>query len=228
MGQPAPGDLPEHVCIFPLGQAPGYQVAPLDGPYSAGWISEPQDVPTLDGHVLLRWSDGSLLLSSFSQGGDGPNSSFPFPANPMNAGSADGSALLFMYKDDANARPPNDVKVVTALCHGLAGAPAGGRERGNAFGIAANKQLPGAFHPTLIMYYDQPDEQDSDTPAADGALAICRRAADGSWTPLPTFLPPRFRFAVAPLDASTGGSLIAAGSSEPRVEYFKVCWVPRD
>jgi hypothetical protein len=225
-GQPSPEQLPEQVGVFPLGQAPGYQAAPLEGPYSAGWISMPQDVPTLDGHVLLRWQDGSLLISSFSQGGDGPNSGAPFPANPMNAGSADGNALLFMYKDNADDRAPNDVKVVTTLAHGLDGA-AGGRERGYAFGIAANRPLPGEFHPTLLLYYDQPGEQDGDAPAGEGNLAICRRTADGVWEPLPTYLPPRFRFAVAPLDANTGGSLIAASAEGPRVEYYKVCWVPR-
>jgi hypothetical protein len=225
-GQPAADQLPDQVGVFPLGQVPGYQAAPLAGPYSAGWISAPQDVPTLDGHVLLRWQDGSLLISSFSQGGDGPNSGAPFPANPINAGSADGNALLFMYKDNADDRAPNDVKVVTTLTHGLEGA-AGGRERGYAFGIAANRPLPAEFHPTLLMYYDQPGEQDGDVPAGDGDLAICRRTADGGWAPLPTYLPPRFRFAVAPLDASTGGSLIAASADGPRVEYYKVCWVPK-
>ena len=77
------------------------------------------------------------------------------------------------------------------------------------------------------MYYDQPDEQDERAPAVDGRLAICRRTADGGWEPLPTYLPPRFRFAVAPLDARTGGALIAASADGPRVEYYKICWVPR-
>jgi hypothetical protein len=225
-GQPAAEQLPEQVGVFPLGQVPGYPAAQLEGPYSDGWISAPLNVPTLDGHVLLRWQDGSLLISSFSQGGDGPNSSSPYPANPINAGSADGNALLFMYKDNANDRAPNDVKVVTTLAHGLKGA-AGGIERGYAFGIAANRPLPAEFHPTLLMYYDQPSEQDGDALAGEGDLAICRRIADGIWEPLHTYLPPRFRFAVAPLDASTGGSLIADNSEGPRVEYYKVCWVPR-
>jgi hypothetical protein len=224
-GQPTPEQLPEQVGIFPLGQTPDYHAVPLAGPYSAGWISAPQDVPTLDGHVVLRWKDGSLMISSFSQGGDGPNSGSPYPANPMNAGSADGNALLFMYKDNISDRAPNDVKVVTTLIHGLDGA-AGGIERGYAFGIAANRPLPGEFHPTLLMYYDQPDEQNGDAPADEGDLAICRRTADGSWEPLPTFLPPRFRFAVTPLDTNAGGSLIAASADEPRVEYYKVCRVP--
>jgi hypothetical protein len=225
-GQPAPEQLPEQVGIFPLGQTPDYHAVPLAGPYSDGWISAPQDVPTLDGHVLLRWKDGSLVISAFSQGGDGPNSGAPYPANPMNAGSADGNALLFMHKDNASDRAPNDVKVVTTLIHGLEGA-ADGHERGYAFGIAANRPLPTELHPTLLMYYDQPDEQDGDAPAGAGELAICRRTADGVWEPLPTYLPPRFRFAVAPLDAHTGGSLIADNSDDPRVEYYKVCWVPR-
>jgi hypothetical protein len=221
------GQPPAQVCVFPLGQAPGYQVTSLAGPYGASWLSAPQDVPTLDGHVLVRWQDGSMLISSFSQGGDGPNSGSPYPANPMNAGSTDGNALLFMYKDDPKDRPPNDVKVVTTVAHGLAGAPAGGRERSYTFSIAANRTLPSEFHPTLIMYYDQPGEQDDGAPASAGDLEICRRTSDGAWEPLPTYLPPRFRFAVAPLDGQTGGTLMADGSGEPRVEYYKVCWVPR-
>ncbi|MEO7909111.1 MAG: hypothetical protein ABIV47_05620 [Roseiflexaceae bacterium] len=225
-GQPTPEQLPEQVGIFPLGQMPSYHGVPLAGPYNAGWISAPQDAAMLDGHVLLRWQDGSLMISSFSQGGDGPNSSSPFPANPMNAGSADGNALLFMYKDNISDRAPNDVKVVTTLVHGLDGA-AGGHERGYAFGIAANRPLPTEFHPTLLMYYDQPDEQDGDASADTGDLKICRRAADGSWEPLPTYLPPRFRFAIAPLDMRSGGALIADTADGPRVEYYKVCWVPR-
>jgi hypothetical protein len=220
------GQPPAQVCVFPLGQAPGYQVTSLAGPYGASWLSAPQDVPTLDGHVLVRWQDGSLLISSFSQGGDGPNSSAPYPANPLNAGSADGNALLFMYKDDPNDRPPNDVKVVTTVAHGLAGA-AGGRERSYTFSIAANRALPGDFHPTLILYYDQPGEQDDDVPVSAGDLTICHRRSDGAWDPIPTYLPPRFRFAVAPLDEQTGGTLMADESGEPRVEYYKVCWVPR-
>ena len=67
--QPAPEQLPEQVGVFPVGQMAGYQAAPWAGQYSVGWISAPQDVPALDGHVLLRWQDGSLLISSFSQGG---------------------------------------------------------------------------------------------------------------------------------------------------------------
>ena len=222
-----PGQPPAQVCVFPLGQTPSYQVASLAGPYGASWLSAPQDVPTLDGHVLVRWQDGSLTISAFSQGGDGPNSGAPYPANPMNAGSADGNALLFMYKDDPNDRPPNDVKVVTSLAHGLAGAPSGGHERSYTFSIAANRALPSQFHPTLILYYDQPGEDAGNGPAPAGDLAICRRTGDGAWEPLPTYLPPRFRFAVAPLDRQTGGTLMADGSSVPRVEYYKVCWLPR-
>ena len=56
---------------------------------------------------------------------------------------------------------------------------------------------------------------------------VFRKMGDQGWLPLPTYLPAGFRFAVAPLDASTGGSLIAASADGPRVEYYKVCWVPR-
>ena len=76
-----------------------------------------------------------------------------------------------------------------------------------------------------MLYYDVFGEEDQ-PPDAQGNLLICRWTANG-WVTLPTYLPPGFRFAVAPLDASTGGSLIAAGADGPRVEYYKVCWVPK-
>jgi hypothetical protein len=217
---------PDQICIFPLGQMPDQPGILLPGPYGSGWISEPQDLPTLDGHVLLRWNDGRLLISSFSQGGDGPNSSNPWPANPINAGSADGSALLFMYKPHGDDRPPNDTKVVTTIARGMPHGPIERRDRSSTFGIASNQPLPRTFNPTLMMYYDVFGERDRPLDGA-GELRICRWMGAQGWLPLPTYLPAGFRFAVAPLDEGTGGSLIAAGVDGPRVEYYKVCWVPR-
>jgi hypothetical protein len=218
---------PAQVCIFPLGQMPDQLGILLPGAYGLGWSSEPHDLPTLDGHVLLRWNDGRMAISSFSQGGDGPNSGFPFPANPMNAGSADGSALLFLYKDRPDDRPPNDIKMVTAIARGLPHGNASWRDRSATFGIAGNQPLPRTFNPTLMLYYDVFGE-DQQPALGEGDLLICRWMGDQGWKPLPTYLPSGFRFAVAPLDDSAGGALIAASASGPRVEYYKVCWVPRE
>ena len=77
-----------------------------------------------------------------------------------------------------------------------------------------------------MLYYDVFGEEQQSVEGA-GDLRICRWMGDQGWIPLPTYLPSGFRFAVAPLDASTGGSLIAASAVGPRVEYYKVCWVPR-
>jgi hypothetical protein len=220
-------ELPEQVCIFPLGQMPEQPGTPLVNWHERGWFSQPHDLPTLDGHVLLRWKDGTLLISSFSQGGDGPNSNNPYPANPMNAGSADGNALLFMYKAQKDDRPPNDVKVVTTIAHGMPHGPAGRRDRSYTYGIASNQPLPRSFNPTLILYYDVFGEQEQ-AMSADGDLQICRWTTGDGWTVLPTYLPTGFRFAVTPLDSETGGTLIdPAAAQGPRVEYYKVCWVPR-
>jgi hypothetical protein len=197
----------------------------LSGSYGHGWLSEAHDLPTLDGHVLLRWKGDRFMITSFSQGGDGPNSSGPWPANPINAGSADGNALLFMYKEHDDDRAPNDVKVVTAIVRGMPQGPAEWRDRGYTFSIASNQPLPRTFTPTLMLYYDVFGEEDQ-PPDVQGNLLICRWTANG-WTTLPTYLPRGFRFAVTPLDDVTGGSLIVAGADGPRVEYYKVCWVPR-
>ena len=47
------------------------------------------------------------------------------------------------------------------------------------------------------------------------------------WKVLPTYLPTGFRFAATPLDRDAGGTLIDPTAQGPRVEYYKVCWVPR-
>jgi hypothetical protein len=226
LGDVAPDDLPEQVCLFPLGQPADYEVQSLDGPYDAGWMSAPHDLPTLDGHVLVRWEGDRFLISSFSQGGDGPDSGHPFPANPMNAGSADGQALLFMYKDDPADKAPRDIKVVTGIARGMGGAPKDGHERGAAFSIASNQPLPRRFNPTLIMYYD-PSSEAEQAQLSAGDVRICRWAGQAGWVALPTYVPPGFRFVVAPLDTETGGALIDSHAKGPRVEYYKVCWVPR-
>jgi hypothetical protein len=199
---------------------------PLINSHEPGWFSQPHDLPTLDGHVLLRWKDGRLLISSFSQGGDGPNSIGPYPANPMNAGSADGNALLLMHKERSDDHAPNDIKVVTTIAHGMPHGPQDRRERSYTFSIASNHPLPRSFNPTLLLYYDVFGEQEQPM-AGEGDLRICRWIAGADWKVLPTYLPTGFRFAVTPLDRDSGGTLIDPSAEGLRVEYYKVCWVPR-
>jgi hypothetical protein len=219
--------LPEHVMFFPLGQTPKYKARRLSWPEGFDHLSAPHDVPTLDGHVLAHWQDGSLLISPFSQGGDGPESGHPYPANPMNAGSADGNALLLMYREGDAMQAPRDIKVVTTLARGLSDAPTGGHERSYAFSIASNQPLPRALNPTLLMYYGPALERD-EIETLTGTLCICRWQDGAGWVPQPTYLPPGHRFAIMPLDEVTGGMLIDPAVQEPRVEYYKVCWVPRN
>jgi hypothetical protein len=220
-------DPPDQVYIFPLGQMPSQPGTPLTSSHENGWLSQPHDLPTLDGHVLLRWKDGRLLISSFSQGGDGPNSVGTFPANPMIAGSADGNALLFMSMERGDDRAPNDIKVVTTIARGMPRGALERRERSYTYSIASNQPLPRGFNPTLILYYDVFGEREQDM-FAGGDLRICRWTAGDGWKVLPTYLPTGFRFAVTPLDSDSGGTLIDPAAQGPRVEYYKVCWVPRD
>jgi hypothetical protein len=232
----AGGQLPEWVGLFPLGQVRAEDARALGVPDASAWSSTTREVPTLDGHVVVRWKDDTLMISSFSQGG-GPASSSPFPANPITAGSADGKALLFFYDESrasafaagpstyVNHTPQVDygaVKVVTTTVHGLAGtAPIGARGLTTAIGLASNAALPLGLAPTLVLYYDAPDERELMT----GDLRICR-LVDGAWTPLPTYLPGGYPFAVAPLTLETAGSLVAEGV-QSRVEYYRVFWLPR-
>ena len=133
--------------------------------------------------------------------------------------------MLFFDRDRDNNSTYGHVKVVTTIAHGLAGTPPGGRERGYPYSLAGNQALPPELIPTLVMYYD-PFGQYEEQLQLEGDLRICR-LVNGEWTPLPTYLPPGFRFAVAPLDRLNGGALTAANPNGPRVEYYKVCWVPR-
>jgi hypothetical protein len=219
------GAAPDRVLVFPLGHAGPLTAGKQKGPKSGGWASKPQEIPTLDGHVLARWGkDGDqILISSFSQGG-GPATSSPYPANPISAGSADGRAMLFFNKGHGNDSTYAHVKVVATIAHGLGGTPAGWRERGYAYSIAGNAALPAELTPTLVMYYD-PIGADEESALAGGDLRICRWS-DGGWQPLPTYLPPGYRFAVTPLNRENGGALSAPSTDGPRVEYYRVCWIP--
>jgi hypothetical protein len=217
--------LPEHVVFFPLGQTPEYKPNPLSWPDGFRQLSAPQDVPTLDGHILARWKDGSLLISPFSQGGDGPGSGQPYPANPMNAGSADGNALLLMYREEESMQPPRDIKVVTTLARGMSDVPEGGRERSYAFSIASNQPLPRPLNPTLLMYYGPAQDRD-EFEALSGALRICRWQEGAGWIPQPTYLPAGHRFAIMPLDEETSPTLLDP-AAPLHVERYKVCWIPK-
>lgn len=216
-------DPPAQAALFPLGAA-AVPVAPAAG--QPGWLSQFTAVKTLDGHVLLRWPGGKYLISPFSQGG-GPQTHTPSPANPITAGSSDGGAMLF-FKNDG---PPNEaygqVKVVTTLARGLAGAPGGGRERGYAFGIASNAALPAELSPTLVLYTDPLFLLDDEREAMTGALRICRWQA-GAWVALPTYIPPGYPFVVIPLDGASAGALLDPTAADVRVEYYKACWIPAE
>src|SRR5262249_55172072 len=106
----AGGRLPGQVWLFPLGQARAQDALALGAPDRPAWARAASAVPTLDGQVLMRWKDGSLLISSFSQGG-GPATSSPNPANPLTAGSSDGKALLFFYDETRAAAYAADPSV---------------------------------------------------------------------------------------------------------------------
>lgn len=220
-------NLPDQIEIFPLGYDRPVTPEWQSGTSQEGWVSKPLDVPTLDGHVLVRWGQGAeqILISSFSQGGSPPTTN-PFPANPISAGSSDGGAMLFFLKGADNTSTYGHIKVITTIAHGMGGTPEGWRERGYAYGVAGNAALPVELTPTLVLYYDPvgPDEEGA---LADGDLRICRWI-EGGWRPLPTYVPPGYRFAVTPLSRSNAGSLVAPKPQGARVEYYRVYWVPRE
>jgi hypothetical protein len=217
--------LPQSIGIYPLGPVSAPHVLNVKKAQQGVWTSKPQDMATLDGHLLMRWQDGTLMIHTFSQGGDGPKSGSTHPSNPINGGSSDGNAMLFMYKADERDEVDYKTKVITTRVHGLTGAPQGGRERGYAYSVTCNEPLPLDLSPTLILHFDPLAEED-ERELFTGDRRVCRWRPETGWEPLPTYIPPGYRFAILPLTAATGGSLIDP-TATLRVEYFKVCWVPR-
>jgi hypothetical protein len=160
----------------------------------------------------------------------------------LNAGSSDGTAALYSYdatrseayaaspSSYANNPPPlidaSGLKIITAVAHGLPGTPPpGARARSKAISLASNGALPARITPTLTLYYDAPFRLDDERELMAGDLRICR-LIDGIWTPLPTYLPAGYPFAVAPLTLETAGSLVAE-DAPTRVEYYQIFWLPR-
>lgn len=194
------------------------------------WWSRTYAVAALDGHILVRWGTHSML-STFSHGGNPPSSSPSAPVPPITAGSADGNVLLFFY-DSTGGRMVNEraeeygrVKLITTVGNGAQGADPrhGARAMGSAFSLTGNYPLPQEFFPTLLVRYAMPDEHDLRT----GDLLVCR-LHNGVWQPQPTYTPAGASFAAMPLNEETAARLVAADAAEPRVEHYRLYWVPRE
>jgi hypothetical protein len=223
--------LPKQVWVFPLGDpAGGLKLDQSNEPNASIWLSASTRVPTLDGHVLLRWDD-KLVISTFSQGG-GPATNTPVGPPPISGGSSEGNVMLFFgddntdedETDDTTSEPDHsDVRVVTTVIHGMASTePSTEQARSYTFSLAGTKPLPKELNPTLIMYYD--------TPVADGEgdLLVYRQDETGKWIELPTYCRPGSSFAAVALNEQpSGGTLVADDPQALRVERYRLYWVPR-
>ena len=203
---------PDQAWVIPLGSA---AALPLTG--------QPLAMPTLDGHVLARWRDDTLMICPFSQGG-GPRTSGTSGPPPVTAGSAEGNVMLF-FEDDGQSVDYSDVRVVTTCMQGVGNQLGGATRPGSyTFSLGATKALPTSLHPTLVMYYDRP------TTLEEGDLIIHRQRDDQTWEPVLTYHRPGASFAAAPLHvAAVGGRLVAktVASDEERVERYRLFWIPR-
>jgi len=225
----APESLPDEVWVFPLGDpAGGHKLEQLGGTASSSWQSKPLTVPTLDGHVLVRWGE-KLVISSFSQGG-GPATNTPVGPPPISAGSPEGNLMLFFQtnhtdQDTSDDAPDySDVRVVTTLIHGMPPKLEGMEQaRSYAFSLASTQSLPTELNPTLILYYDR------HTAYSEGNLCVYHQSATGPWKPLPTYCPPGASFAAVPLgEEQAGGTLVADKVSAQRIERYRLYWLPND
>lgn len=211
---------PAAVAIFPHGQINPADVLHLGAPDSTNWTSAPQSVTSLDGHVLLRWADDSVLIYTYSQGG-GPATHIPPGPPSISAGSSEGNIMLF-FERDQQGRNYSAIRVVTTLVHGLSHTlPNGAQARSYAFSIASNEPLPVALHPTVVMYFDLNASKDG------GDLLIHRQQEDGSWEAMPSYQPAGSSFIAMPLQLETGASLVTLQATPQRIERYRMYWVPR-
>jgi len=211
---------PEQVWIFPHGQIDPAGVIALGAPDKPDWTSAAQTVTSLDGHVLLRWADGGMLIYTYSQGG-GPQTHIPPGPPSISAGSSEGNVMLF-FEHDQQGRDYSAIRVVTTLIHGMPyKLPGGQQARSYAFSIAGNEPLPVALNPTLIMYFDQSAVSEG------GDLLIYRQLNDGSWQPVATYQPSGSSFVAMPIRIETAETLVALKPLERRVERYRIYWTPR-
>lgn len=200
--------------IFPLGYGDPQQIE----------TNQFTEVPTLDGHVLVTWNDGSqLVISSFSQGGN-PQTGTPTGGPPITAGSSEGNSMLF-FADKHLRRDYSSTKIVTTLIHTAAELdrlPDGAQARGYAFSLSCNTALPTELDPTLILYFDRDSVNDG------GDLVIYRQdELNGEkWTEIPTYQPRNSFFVAAPLNAETAERLVA-NKPDARIERYRLYWKPR-
>jgi hypothetical protein len=213
--------------VFPLG---GTEPIAVRGP------TDPIQVSSLDGHVLVRSKDGTqMTICTYSQGG-GPGASPPVQSNPTTAGSAEGNVMLFFFDPEQGpahgdeALPyeqlssiTNDkyghIKVITTMNHGVS-AESDMQPRSYVFSIASNDALPD-YDPTLVMYYD------TDTERQGGELRICREVG-GKWQNLPTYLPEGYSYAATPFNDKTAETLVARNPKGERIERYRLYWAPGD
>lgn len=211
---------PERAWIFPHGQIDPADAIDLGTPDAADWTSAARRVGSLDGHVLLRWADGSMLIYTYSQGG-GPATHVPPGPPSISAGSSEGNVMLF-FERDQQGRDYSAIRMITTLIHGMPyRLPDGRQARSYAFSIAGNEPLPTALNPTLIMYFDEA------AGVGDGDLIIHRQSGDGEWLPMATYQPSGSSFVAMPLRMGTADTLVALRQPARRVERYRIYWTPR-
>lgn len=214
------GTPPDMVAVFPHGQLAASEVLQLGAPGGSDWASAPQNVTSLDGHVLLSWPEGSMLIFTYSQGG-GPATHIPPGPPSISAGSSEGNIMLFFQRDELG-RDYSAIRAVTTLLHGLPNTlPGGGEARGYGFSIASNAALPLELNPTVVLYFDV------DAPQDGGDLIVYRHAADGSWQPMPSYQPSGSSFIAMPLQRETGQALVNLQVAGPRIERYRLFWTPQ-
>ena len=210
------------VWVFPLGQLDSQESISLGFPNGTNWLSDKQVVPTLDGHVLVRWGD-QILINAFSQGG-GPPFHTGQPANPITAGSSDGNVFLF-FRDEGwkeGVGPSkieySQIKVTTTLLLGTSIAPPDdGQVPFYTYSLGGSATLPQELTPTMIMFYDPIITTNK------GDLQVYRLNEDGkTWTGLETYHEPFSWFAAVPLNMTTASKLVDPDFAGPRVEYYRL------
>jgi hypothetical protein len=238
--------LPE-VFMCALGQAAEKLVGDPNTPTSSsiaypegrdrtGWVSDVVGLHHLDGHVLLRWADGTMYICGYSHGG-GPCTGGGGYCVCYTAGSYEGNSMLF-YRDnyDASDRPTSSflenkvddegTRVVSTVMHGgqqyLEVSPGDFAEaRSYIFSLGSNQPLK-KHSATLVLYYD------NDARKQDGDLLVYRWRGNDGWQRLTTYAPENRPYLCIPLDEATpetsGG---ANGRGQEYFDRYRIYWTPR-
>jgi len=221
------------------GKAPSIPLLYPGGIQRIRWISDIVELNHLDGHILLRWNDGSMYICGCSHGG-GACSGAGGRCVCYTAGSYEGNSMVF-FRDNYDGsdrevpllnkteKPLDDdegTRIVSTVMHGgqkYITLPHNVSAEAQSYIFSLGSNQPLAKHSaTLVLYYDDDARQQN------GDLLIYRWEDGNGWQRLTTCAPANQSYVCIPLDTATPET--SGGKNSRDDEYFdryRIYWTPR-